>query len=66
MMPVIMPRAHTNQENGHPRGLVDLENFDPRYGTIVPSPTAVVHAIGGWCMLDRSVQARRVATTTTT
>ncbi len=41
--------------NGHPRGLVDLENFDPRYGMIVPSPTAVARAIGGWFVLDRSV-----------
>ncbi len=35
-----MYRAHFSQENHHPRVLVDLENFDPRYGTSVISPAA--------------------------
>ncbi len=38
---------------GYPRGLADLENFDPRCGVIGPSAAAVAHAIGGWCMLNR-------------
>ncbi len=42
-------------------GLLDLEIFDPRY--VLP-PTQQ-HAIGGPSPLDRSVQARWVAATTT-